>query len=169
MTLSVTLRVLQTLLLLLLLRGSLTILFNSVQLLQKQTCQFWLLTRHIVYAILSVHHITYRHLLLTTHRYSTSSVFIGPCLIHYRKNSDSFFFFANSLISRWRWLEALRCFGTDGEKELVDVFLHEFRFSVHLHEYCHIHVHANIKNELHKRKICEQCCTCTWVCWWNLW
>ena len=43
--------------------------------------------------------ITYRHLLLTNHRYSTSPVFIRSCLIHYRKYFDSFLFFATSLIS----------------------------------------------------------------------
>ena len=62
-------------------------------------------------------------------------------------------FFANSLISRWRRLEALRCFGTDEEKVLVDAFLHEFRSSIHL--YCHIHARANVENEFHMRRFVD--------------
>lgn len=92
---------------------------------------------------------TYRHLLLTTRRSAISPVFVGPTLIHYRKNFSSFLFFAASLIAHRRRLEGLRCFGTDGEKALIDAFSHEFRFSVHL--YCHIHLRGNIKNELHRR------------------
>ena len=69
---------------------------------------------------------TYRHLLLATRRYGKPPIFIGPCLVHYWKN------FAASLVALRRELEALRSFGTDGERALVDAFLHEFRFVVHL-------------------------------------
>ncbi len=92
---------------------------------------------------------TYRHLLLTTRRYGTAPVFVGPVLIHYRKNFASFLFFAASLVALRRSLEGLRSFGTDGEQALVDAFLQEFRFAVHL--YCFIHSRNNIKNELHRR------------------
>ena len=36
--------------------------------------------------------ITYRHLLLVSHKYSTNPIFVGPILIHYRKNFGSFLF-----------------------------------------------------------------------------
>ena len=47
-----------------------------------------------------------------------------------------------------RELECLRCFGTDGEKALIDAFAHEFKFAIHL--YCTIHMRNNIRDELHK-------------------
>ena len=50
-------------------------------------------------------------------------------------------------------MEGLRSFGTDGEKALVDAFLHEFRFVVHL--YCFIHARKNIKDQLYNRKFPE--------------
>ena len=94
--------------------------------------------------------ITYRHLLLTTRRYGKPPVFLGPVLVHYRKNFASFLFFASSLVGLKRSLEAIRVFGTDGESALVDAFAHEFRFAIHL--YCFIHVRSNVKRELQDRK-----------------
>lgn len=96
---------------------------------------------------------TYRHLLLTTRRYDKSPVFIGPSLIHYRKNFASYLFFASSLVALRRGLEGLRSFGTDREKALVDAFLHEFRFATHL--FCCIHAHRNVKDELRRRRLPE--------------
>ena len=97
--------------------------------------------------------ITYRHLLVVTRRNKTSPVFIGPTLIHYRKNFASFLFFASSLVSLRRELQCLRSFGTDGEKALVDAFVHEFRFTIHL--YCSIHARNNIKKNLRDRRFPE--------------
>lgn len=95
----------------------------------------------------------YRHLLLTTRRYDKPPLFLGPCLVHYRKNFPSFLFFASSLVALRRDLESLRAFGTDGEKALYDAFLHEFRYAVHL--FCSIHARRNVKDELCKRKLPE--------------
>jgi len=93
--------------------------------------------------------ISYHHLLLVSRRYGKHPVFIGPLLIHYRKNFASFLFFASSLIGLRKSLEAIRVFGTDGEIALVDAFSHEFRFSTHL--FCFNHV-RNIKKELQDQK-----------------
>ena len=93
---------------------------------------------------------TYRHLLVITRRYNTPPIFIGPVLIHYRKNFASFLFFASSLVSAKRELQRLKAFGTDGEETLVEAFAHEFRFATHL--YCFIHVRNNIKKNLRERK-----------------
>ena len=90
--------------------------------------------------------ISYHHLLLVSRRYGKHPVFIGPVLIHHRKNFASFLFFASSLIWLRKSLEAIRVFGTDGEIALVDAFSHEFRFSTHLFSFNH--VHNNIKKEL---------------------
>jgi len=51
-------------------------------------------------------------------------------------------------------LEGLRVFGTDGEKALIDAFLHEFKFAVHLT--CFNHVRRNIKEELQKLLIPDE-------------
>lgn len=95
--------------------------------------------------------ITYRHLLVVSRRYGKAPVFVGPVLIHYRKNFATFMYFANSLVALRQSLVGLRCFGTDGEKALVNAFLHEFRFSIHL--YCQIHLRSNVKNELFRRNL----------------
>ena len=97
--------------------------------------------------------ITYRHLLLVSHRYSTSPIFIGPILIHYRKNFGSFLFFASSLLSLKRELQCIRAIGTDGEKALIDAFKHEFRFATHLQ--CFIHARNSVKRQLAERKYPE--------------
>ena len=94
---------------------------------------------------------TYRHLLLATRRYGKPPIFIGPCLVHYRKNFASFLFCTALLVALRR---DLRSFGTDGEKALVDAFLHEFRFVVHL--YCFIHARKNVKDQLHTRQFSER-------------
>ena len=87
--------------------------------------------------------VTYRQLLVQTRQGKVSPVFLGPVLIHYRKNFPSFLHFAASLVSLRKELQCLRVFGTDGEKALVDAFTHEFRFAIHLHR--SIHVCNNVK------------------------
>ena len=98
--------------------------------------------------------VTYRQLLVQTRRGKVSPVFLGPILIHYRKNFPTFLHFAASLVSLRKELQCIRVFGTDGEKALVDAFSHEFRFSIHL--YCSIHVRNNVKKNLRERKFTEE-------------
>lgn len=74
--------------------------------------------------------ITYRNLLLVTCRCKTLPVFVGPVLIHYQKNFSTFLFFASSLLSLRKELQCVKSFGTDGEKALVDAYIHEFRFAI---------------------------------------
>ena len=88
-----------------------------------------------------------------SHRYSTSPIFVGPILIHYRKNFGSFLFFASSLLSLRRELQCIRAIGTDGEKALIDAFKHEFRFAIHL--YCFIHARNSVKRQLAEKKYPE--------------
>lgn len=98
--------------------------------------------------------VTYRQLLVQTRRGKVSPVFLGPVLVHYRKNFPSFLHFAASLVSLRKELQCLRVFGTDGEKALIDAFTHEFRFAIHL--YCSIHVRNNVKKNLRERKFPEE-------------
>ena len=56
-------------------------------------------------------------------------------------------------MSQRRELQCLRAFGSDGEKALVDAFVHEFRFAIHL--YCSVHARNNVKKNLRDRKLPE--------------
>lgn len=47
----------------------------------------------------------------------------------------------------------MRSFGTDGEKTLIDAFLHEFHFETHL--FCCFHVRRNVKDELRRQRLPE--------------
>ena len=85
----------------------------------------------------------YHHLLLKMVRYDSSSVFIGPTLVHYRKTFGTYLFPASSLSPD---LRAVRAFGTDGEKALADAFGHEYRYATRLS--CFIHCRRNLKQQL---------------------
>ena len=89
---------------------------------------------------------SYWQCLLKSVRSGNSPVFIGPTLIHYRKTFHTYLFFASTLVGLRRELQALRAFGTDGEKALADAFSHEFHYAIHLT--CFIHCRQNIKREL---------------------
>lgn len=96
---------------------------------------------------------TYRHLPLVSQRHDAPPIFVGPKMIHCRKNFSSFLFFTSFLLAIRRNLESLKCFGTDGEKALVDAFLHNFRFAIH--PYCYSHSRSNVKGELQNRKLSQ--------------
>ena len=89
---------------------------------------------------------SYKHFLLRSIRTGNSPVFIGPTLIHYKKTFHTYLIFASTLIGLRQQLEALRAFGTDGEKPLSDGFSHEFRYALHLT--CFNHCRQNIKREM---------------------
>lgn len=57
------------------------------------------------------------------------------------------------MVSLRRELQCVRAFGSDGEKALVDAFVHEFRFAIHL--FCSIHARRNIKKNLRERRFPE--------------
>ena len=90
---------------------------------------------------------TYYHQLLESVRYSTSPIFVGPCLVHYRKTFGTYLFFASTLVGLRRPLEAVCAIGTDGEEALADAFTHEFHYATHLT--CFTHFRKNLKHHLH--------------------
>ena len=94
---------------------------------------------------------TYCHLLLCSKRTSKPPVMLGPTMIHYRKNFSTYKFLASCMIAQNRNLVGIRAFGTDSEKPLIEAFLHEFKFAVHLT--CFNHVRRNIKDKLHDMKL----------------
>ena len=90
--------------------------------------------------------ITYHHLLISQ-RSGKSPVFLGPMLVHYRKDFCTFLYFASTLVGLCPQLERLQAFGTDGETALIEAMAHEFGFATHL--LCAIHLRRNIKQQLH--------------------
>ena len=92
--------------------------------------------------------ITYRHLLLETKRNGNTPVFLGPILVHYRKNFGTYVLFASTLVGLSHQLQSVQAFGTDGEQALIDAFSHEFTFSHRLT--CFIHVKRNVTVSLLK-------------------
>lgn len=92
---------------------------------------------------------TYRNLKL--HHGSTKKppVFIGPILMHQRKDWKTYSRFANTLITECPDLEGIIACGTDGEKALINGLKRNFRFALFLR--CFIHFKDNVKRELQQR------------------
>ena len=97
---------------------------------------------------------TYRHLLLHSKRTEQSPVMLGPTMIHYKKTFTTYKFLASCIICQNRELAGLCCFGTDGEKPLIDAFQHEFKSAVHLT--CFNHVRRNIKDKLRELMVPDE-------------
>ena len=63
----------------------------------------------------SVTPIVYQHLLVNDKKSGKSPWFLGPLLIHYRKEFRNYNFFFSSLVGLRRSLSGIRAAGTDGE------------------------------------------------------
>ena len=87
--------------------------------------------------------ITCRHMLLETKKNRNTPVFLGPVLVHYRKNFSTYVLFASTLVGLSRQLQGVQAFGTDGEQALIDALSHEFTFSHQLT--CFIHVKGTMR------------------------
>ncbi|XP_028410639.1 uncharacterized protein LOC114533331 [Dendronephthya gigantea] len=92
---------------------------------------------------------TYRNLKLHKDVTKKSPVFIGPVLMHQRKDWKTYARFANSLITECPELEGLLACGTDGERALIDGLKRNFRFALFLR--CFIHFKDNVKRQLSER------------------
>ena len=92
---------------------------------------------------------TYRNLKLQQNSTKKPPVFIGPVLMHQRKDWKTYSRFANSLITECPDLEGMLACGTDGEKALIDGLKRNFRFALLLR--CFIHFKDNVKRELTER------------------
>ena len=89
--------------------------------------------------------ITYRNVKLHHNATKKSPVFIGPVLMHQRKNWQTYSKFANTLITECPAIEGIIACGTDGEKALINGLQRNLR--------CFVHVKDNIKRELERRGI----------------
>lgn len=94
---------------------------------------------------------TYRNLKLEHKETGKCPVFIGPLLMHQRKEWKSYSKFAHTLVTENPALEGVLACGTDGETALIDGFKRNFRFAIFLR--CFIHVKDNLKRELEDRGI----------------
>ena len=94
---------------------------------------------------------TYQHLMLedsTSHKHPS---FLGPTLVHQRKNFSSFNYFSSTLIGANNKLQNVQAFGTDGDLALIEAFSHNFRDARQLR--CFIHLKRNISDKLRERGI----------------
>ena len=69
--------------------------------------------------------ISYQNLLLERNSTGKPPVFVGPVLIHYKKDKRTYMDFLNKLKSLTAGLQEIISFGTDGEMALVNA-IHDF-------------------------------------------
>lgn len=91
---------------------------------------------------------SYQHLLLqhAAGKTKKTPVFLGPMLVHRRKDFSSYHFLSSSLLSLEPSLIDLRSFGTDGEVALFKAFSLQFQKATHLH--CFLHFRDNCMMKL---------------------
>ena len=94
---------------------------------------------------------TYQHLMLEDITTGKHPTFVGPVLVHQRKNFSAFNYFASTLISHNKKLRNVCAFGTDGDPALIDAFTHNFPYAKQLR--CFIHLKRNVTEKLKERGI----------------
>ena len=98
---------------------------------------------------------TFRNLTVETRQHH-HPVVLGPILVHQTKTFRPFHYFASTLIRLNPKLMNLKCFGTDGEPELIKAFNLCFPKAVHLR--CVNHLRQNIKDKLRSLGILQSDC-----------
>lgn len=88
----------------------------------------------------------YQHLLLQDVRSKQHPTITGPIVIHQQTDFASYNYFAATLISHNKQLRTILCFGTDGDKALVEAFAQNFPYAIQLR--CFIHFRRNIEEKL---------------------
>ena len=76
--------------------------------------------------------VAHRHLLLLNPKTGKPPVFLGPLLVHYRKPSSMYLYFAFILIGLKPKLAGLRALVNGGEKPLHNVFHYCYPNAIHL-------------------------------------
>ena len=74
----------------------------------------------------------YPQLILEDVRSKKHPTMIGPILVHQQTDFASFNYFASTPISHSKQLRNILCFGSDGDKALVEAFSHSFPFAIQL-------------------------------------
>ena len=88
---------------------------------------------------------TYRHPMLKT-RQGSNPVMLGALFIHQCKTFSTYNFFFSQLVGLCPGLKNIRCFGTDGEKALVNALHTQFQSAIHLR--CFLHFRGNLEDKL---------------------
>ena len=97
---------------------------------------------------------TYRNLKLENSKTGKPPVFVGPLLMHQRKDWQTFSKFAHLMKTAKPDLQGILACGTDGEKALIDGFKRNLRLALFLR--CFIHFKDNVKRELTDRGISSE-------------
>ena len=90
--------------------------------------------------------IVFQHPMLESHRYGSSPIFLGPLLVHQKKEFTSYNYFLSTLIGLRPKLNALKAYGSDGEETLVQALKANFPWAQQLR--CFLHMRRNIKSKL---------------------
>ena len=97
---------------------------------------------------------SYRNLKLKQKKTGKAPVFIGPMMLHQKKDCKTYSRFFNTLVTENEHLSGVLASGTDGEKPLIAALKKAFPFSIRLR--CFIHFKDNIKRELNSRNISSE-------------
>ena len=96
----------------------------------------------------------YPQLMLEDVRSKQHPTMVGPILVHQQTDFASSNYFASTLISHNKQLRNILCFGSDGDKALVEAFSHAFPFATQLR--CFIHLRRNVQEKLRALSIPHQ-------------
>ena len=98
----------------------------------------------------SVTAMVYRHLMLQDKRGGHSPLLLGPMLVHYQKQFQSYNYFLSTLVGLKPEIAAVKAVGTDGEKNLVDAVVRNFPEAAHVR--CFRHLKQNIESHLREQQ-----------------
>lgn len=126
---------------------------NDLKRFLTNSCQFSIFTIDTTYNLgdFYVTPTTYQHLLLEDSTSGKHPHFLGPILIHYKKNFSAFNYLACTLIEHCQNLRDIQAFGSDGDPALVEALSHNFPIAKQLR--CFIHLKRNITEKLKERGI----------------
>lgn len=92
---------------------------------------------------------TYKHPMLVLKRTQETPVFVGPCFLHMKQTTQSYYSFFSHLIGKKQCLKELKAYGTDGELPLINALLAAFPDAVGLR--CFLHMRNNLEDTLLKK------------------
>lgn len=95
--------------------------------------------------------VVYKQMFLRTKRYGQNLVFLGPTMLHHKKNFDTYKLLASTCVSSGKGLTAAKGFITDGEEELFRAWKTELPKATHLR--CILHFQSSCKEKLHARQV----------------
>ena len=93
----------------------------------------------------------YQHIMLEDIQTGKHPYFLGPILVHHRKDFSAFNHLGSSLICHSKKLREIQAFGTDGDPALIEALSHNFPSAKQLR--CFIHLKRNITEKLKERGI----------------